>query len=356
MNSGVDIQLPLPEDDPWGALLRGGRALFKWYVRAVYGPNNPVLKMAPPPDKMTTEEKRRFLADYTDTFEKAIRVKILSWRICARQLGGIYSDAAKMHKDTLDKADKSSTALDLAAMWSAVSVLATGGVSFAFGKDLATTGASVAKDMSTAVTSAAGNVGPPISAFFMDDPPNGLVLEPEKYKDGLLTWIDKFEQTINQQLVESKIMTSHFTDAEWEQYDVGRRRFELAYALAAARPLAGMKEVTAPERKKMTETLEKRFWAEWILSVCSKKNEYQAVPVAVAHRLDQLKILEEAGTTINSFWHTLGDIPVIGPVIQITGHTRKQEDQKLYAWANKFKANFDKSDWGKMIAAAAAAE
>jgi hypothetical protein len=347
------------DDDPLSS--PGGFAPSDATIRIRQGPvrltlnNRPVRKfdnelwnMPPPPQNPTRDQKHSLILQYDAVFTHAIERTARSWHICARNIGSAYETAVKGHRDALNKADKSSTALSLSAMWSAVSVLATGGVSFCFGKDLASTAQSVGKDMSTATTSALGNVGPAISAFFTD-PPDGVTVEPQTYQNRLENWIDQAAYAITDWSDAFLVREiPRWSETQWRQYDVNMRRIDLAYCLDKVRAIRGMKEVSGQTIEEMAKTLEKSFWMEWIFKVCSQAN---AVPGAVADRLDTpLGILKEAGTTISGFWNTLGDVPVIGILSAAVGHTSTQEDQKLLAWAKKFKANFDKSAWSKLAA------
>jgi hypothetical protein len=343
------------DDDPLSA---GGFGPADATIRVRLGPvrtslirpvrhDNELWRIAPPPKNLTRDGKHGWILHYHVVFTGAIEVTALSWDTCAKNIGSAYEMAVKRHRDALNKADKSTTALSISVMWSAVSVLATGGVSYCFGKDLSSTAQSVSKDTSTATTSALGNVGPAISAFFAD-PPDGVNTEPGIYRDLLEKWIIKVKKNItdwsNNFLIQE---VPRWTDAQWKHCDVDLRRVQLAQELDKVRALHGMKEVPEQTIEEMAKTLEKSFWAEWILKVCTQAN---AVPGAVADRLEALGILKEAGTTIDSILHTLGDVPVIGIIAQIAGHTSTQEDQKLVAWAKKFKATFDKSAWSKLAA------
>jgi hypothetical protein len=338
---------PVNNLNPLNQLNKECKRFFHLWMKSL----NVLWRKGPPPNNLTTREsKLTWINTYHIDFISEFLAKALSWENCVSTIGVAYETAVKGHRDALNKADKGSTALSLSAMWSAVSVLATGGVSFCFGKDLATTAQSVSKDMSTAATSALGNVGPPLSAIFSDDPPDGVKMEPRAYMEQVTRWINGIKQDMLRFLGKLSVKLDHMTEAEWQDYDVDQHRIRLAQALDRADDLHGMKKVPEQTIKEMAETLEKSFWAEWVLKVCSQANGYKTVPGAVADRLDALGILKEAGTTISGFWNTLGDVPVIGIVSAAVGHTSTQEDQKLLAWAKKFKAIFDKSAWAKLAA------
>jgi hypothetical protein len=209
----------------------------------------------------------------------------------------------------------------------------------AFGKDL-TAGQNILKDMATTATGAVGNVGPGISAFF-SDPPDGVNMEPVAYQDALLIWIKGVQQDVNRLIVEMNAGLSRMTDNEISPNLV---RLHLALALQAASGIQGMEKVPEHTSDEMARTLERSFWAEWILQVLAKDNR-ASVPSAVAERFEKLGILQAAGTTLSGFRHTLGSIPIIG----IFGQTSAEEDQKLVAWARNFKAHFDKSAWAKLV-------
>jgi hypothetical protein len=173
-------------------------------------------------------------------------------------------------------------------------------------------------------------------------------VEPQIYQNQLEDWIDKIANNIttwsNLFLIRE---IPRWTDAQWKHYDVDQRRIQLARYLDKIRVLRGMKEVSGQTIEEMAKTLEKSFWAEWI-----QKDGDKAVPVDVAQRLEELDILREAGTTISGFWHTVEDVlPGLGSFLSdVAQHSSTQEDQKLLAWAKKFKANFDKSAWSKLAA------
>jgi hypothetical protein len=309
-------------------------------------PFNDMWSMQIPP----WQDKSFSLFELTRHFERAVDQTVRSWLICVKNMSTAYVRAVKGHRDALNKADKSTTALQFASMWSAVSVFATGGASLGFGKDLTTTAASALKDMVTTATGAIGNVGPTISNYFQDAP-DGAKIEPQEYQNELEKWILKVRNDVDSKLQEYDQTLLKMTRAEWARYDVNQRRFQLAEALDKLAPLSGMPELSAASIDKMANTLEKHFWAEWILTQCSQQNGYQSVPGAVADRLNELGILREAGTTVSGFWHTLGDVPVIGIISAELGHTSRQEDRKLLAWANKFKVNFAKSAWSTLAEA-----
>ncbi len=296
------------------------------------------------------QDKKFALVSFRAHFVDIVTITTNSWLNYVSDMITAYVRAVKGHRDALNKADKSTTALQLATLWSGVSVLATGGASLAFGKDLATTAASAFKDMTTTATGAIGNVGPTISNY-IEPPPDGAKIEPEEYKSALEKWIRTTQNNVLRALTDYDFTLWRMTPAEWNRYDVNRRRIELAEALDKLAPLTGMPELSATSVDKMAKTLEKHFWAKWILNACSQQSGYQSVPGAVADRLNELGILGEAGTTISGFWHTLGDVPVIGIISAELGHTSRQEDRKLVAWANKFEASFGKSAWSTLAGA-----
>lgn len=311
-------------------------------------PYNDMWSMPEVPKGQSWNAKFALLLLYNFYFITAVARTVESWRRCARNIGTAYVRAAKRHRYALNKADKSTTALTFAAMWSAVSVLATGGASFCFGSDLKTTAASVLMDMTTTLTGAIGDAGPAFSAYFQD-PPDGENIEPQEYQNQLGNWIGTVEEGVRSALRAHDNALLRLTSVEQNLYDVNRRRLDLAEALDRLTPLQGMPTLSAESIEQMATTLEKHFWAEWILKQCSQKSGYMSVPGAVADRLDELDVLKGARTT-NGFWHTLGSVPVISSILsRELGHTSVQ-DRKLLVWASKFKASFDKSAWSKLAA------
>lgn len=298
------------------------------------------------------QDKKFALVVLRTHFTDRVTMTINSWLNYVGDIITAYVRAAKAHRDALNKADKSTTALQLSAMWSGLSVLVTGPASAAWGKDPATLADSVLKDMTLAVISSLGNVGPAVSNY-TDQPPDGAKIEPEEYKSALEKWIRTAQNKVLDALTNYDSTLLRMTAAEWSRYDVNRRRVELAEGLDKLAPLTGMPQLSAQSIKQTAETLEKHFWAVWILGACSQKQGYQSVPGAVADRLNDLGILREAGTTISGFLHTLGDVPVIGIISAELGHTSRQEDQKLIAWANKFETSFGKSAWSTLTQAEA---
>jgi hypothetical protein len=296
------------------------------------------------------KENRRTAERFVDHFGHLLELKATRWRICARAIGSAYATAAQNHRDALQKADKVK-ALDAQLLFSAITMMMTGGVSMIFSA-LALEEAhkllgNLAKDTSLQLVGEAFSAsGPPAVTVSprptppQTEPPkttsdDAVDVEPLRYQNSLENKIDAWRRDALQFIIDRENQIDALPLEKWDNFD--ELAFQKLFDTVWDKLPLGMSEKTSEKDiDDMARDLERAMWAVWMPRLKTVQyfwtrpvyvgeepelrpsDSYEGVKGPVEDRFKALNILQEAGTTI-SMWHSA-----------------ESEDTKLIAWADRF--------------------
>jgi hypothetical protein len=292
------------------------------------------------------KEIRRKAERHLLHFDHLLRQKVARWRICARSIGSAYATAAANHRKALQDADKNN-ALNAQMLFSAITLVMSGGVSMVFSALALEEGHKVlgnlAKDLTMTVAGEAPSAnGPPAVATLPKQTSDDAVdVEPLRYQNSMMNKVDAWEKEQVQFISDLDDAIDAAPLEKWDDFN------ELLFRTVIDRawenlPLGMAENTDEKDVDAMARDLERGMWAKWMPRLKSVSRltsggdvynwgysedvgkeitSYEGVKSPVEVRFKELNILSEAGLD-GIHWYNSAD----------------SEDTKLISWANRYLA------------------